>query len=182
MANGTVLTVRETARLAIRKSDNCGTNMILRRLGGVDAVNTWLKTISSVVDYRSPVTYTDYFGNQYTDKKHRTSAADLSAFAARLYELWQGSPSDYDPLLDDLSNTEFDFGIQKGVPASVRVAHKIGTNGTYSAENDVGIVFAAEPYVLCVMTEMTSAEAAHQVQADVSEIIYEYVESLYIGQ
>jgi beta-lactamase class A len=178
MPNGTTLTVRETARLAIRISDNCGTNMIIRHLDGIDTINTFLKEISHVVDYRLRLTYTNYAGQIYENGRHRTSATDLAAYTAKLYQLWQENPAIYDPLMDDLSNTEFDFGIQKGVPSTVRVAHKIGTNGTYSTENDVGIVFASEPYVLCVMTEMASAEAARKVQADVSKIIYEFIEGL----
>lgn len=179
-ANGTRHTVRDTSRLSIRISDNCGTNMIIRRLGGIDLINSFLKGISHVVDYRATVQYTNYAGSSQSGR-HRTSSADLAAFAVRLYELWQDSPAVYDPLLDDLSNTEFAFGIQKGIPATVRVAHKIGTNGTYSAENDVGIVFAAEPFVLCVMTEMASASAAHQAEADVAAIFYTYIESLRQG-
>jgi beta-lactamase class A len=178
MPNGTTMTVRETARLAIRISDNCGTNMILRRLGGIDTVNVFLKDISSVVDYRTRLTYTNYAGQVYKDGRHRTSAFDLSAHAVKLYQLWQENPAVFDPLLEDLSSTEFNFGIQKGVPSTVRVAHKIGTNGTYSTENDIGIVFASEPYVLCIVTEMASAEAARKVQADVSQIIYDYIEGM----
>jgi beta-lactamase class A len=177
MPNGTQLSVRETSRLSIRISDNCGTNMIIRRLGGIDTINSFLKTVSSVVDYRAVVSYKDYAGNSQSGH-HRTSATDLAAYAEKLYRLWQEKPAAYQPLIDDLSHTEFDFGIQKGIPSEIQVAHKIGTNGAYSAENDVGIVFASEPYVLCIMTEMSSAEAARKVQADISTIFYTYIESL----
>ncbi len=176
-ANGTKFTVRETSGLSIRISDNCGTNMIIRRLGGIDAVNPFLKEISGVVDYRQSISYKNYAG-QAQSGKHRTCALDLGSHAIKLYRLWQEAPSIYQPLIDDLCQTEFDFGIQKGIPSDVRVAHKIGTNGTYSAENDVGIVFAGEPFVLCVMTEMASAAAAHQVQADVAQTFYDYISGM----
>jgi beta-lactamase class A len=176
-ANGTKYTVRDTSGLSIRISDNCGTNMIIRRLGGIDTVNVYLKSISNVVDYRKSVSYTNYAGNAQSGR-HRTSSADLAAHAVRLYTLWQANPAVYGSLIDDLSHTEFTFGIQKGLPATVQVAHKIGTNGTYSAENDVGIVMAKEPFVLCVMTEMASASAAHQIQADVARILYNYIQDL----
>jgi beta-lactamase class A len=177
MPNGTQLSVSETSRLSIRISDNCGTNMIIRRLGGIDTINSFLKTVSGVIDYRAVVSYKDYAGNSQSGR-HRTSATDLAAYAEKLYRLWQDKPAAYQRLIDDLSHTEFDFGIQKGIPPAILVAHKIGTNGAYSAENDVGIVFASEPYVLCVMTEMSSAEAARKVEADISEIFYSYIESL----
>jgi beta-lactamase class A len=169
MPNGTKLSVRETSGLSIRISDNCGTNMIIRRLGGIDAINPQLRQISGAVDYRQTVTYKNYVG-QTMNGRHRTCALDLGLHAVWLYQLWQAAPDLYQPLVDDLCQTEFDYGIQKGVPDGIRVAHKIGTNGTYSAENDVGIVFAAKPFVLCVMTEMASAAAAHQIQADIAAI------------
>ena len=175
--NGTSYSVRETSGLSIRISDNCGTNMVIRRLGGIDAVNVYLNSISSVVDYRKSVSYTNYAGDA-NNGRHRTSATDLGLHAVNLYKLWMADKETYQPLIDDLSQTEFDFGIQKGIPAGIKVSHKIGTNGIYSAENDVGIVFADEPFVLCVMTEMGSAGTAHQIQAEVAEIFYNYISEL----
>jgi len=176
--DGTKYSVRDTSGLSIRISDNCATNMVIRRLGGIDAINTaYLSKVSAIVDYRTRVSYTNYAGSAQ-EGRHRTSARDLGLHAVNLYQLWLDNPDVYQPLIDDLCSTTFDFGIQKGIPDSIRVAHKIGTNGTYSAENDVGIVFADEPYVLCVLTEMASAQAAHQVQAEVSGLFYEYISNL----
>lgn len=172
LPDGSKLTVRETSGLSIRISDNCGTNMIIRRLGGIDAINPWLNQISGKVDYRRPVSYVNY-GGQSQSGRHRTCALDLGLQAVNLYHLWQADPAHYQPLIDDLCQTEFDFGIQKGIPSDIRVAHKIGTNGAYSAENDVGLVFTSEPFALCVMTEMASAATAHQIQADIARLFYD---------
>ena len=174
LPNGTELSVRETAKLSITISDNCATNMIIRRLGGIDAINPWLNEISGIVDYRQKVSYTNYAG-QSQNGRHRTCARDLGLQAVRLYDLWQENPQAYAPLIDDLSQTEFDFGIIKGLPDDLVVAHKIGTNGAYATENDVGIIFAGEPFVLCVLTEMASAERARKIQADIAAILYEKV-------
>lgn len=175
--NGTKYSVRETSGLSIRISDNCATNMIIRKLGGIDTVNVYLNGISKVVDYRKTVSYTNYAGTSVSGR-HRTSATDLGRHAVNLYRLFKENPTNYQPLIDDLCKTEFDFGIQKGIPATVRVAHKIGTNGTYNTENDVGIVFAEEPFVLCVMTESGSASNAHLYQAEVARILYQYIDSV----
>lgn len=177
MPDGSAFSVRETSGLSIRISDNCATNMVIRRLGGIDAINPWLNDISGKVDYRVKVSYTNY-GGQAQNGRHRTCALDLGLQAVRLYELWSDKPAVYEPLMDDLSHTEFDFGIQKGIPEGIRVAHKIGTNGTYSAENDVGLVFTTEPFALCVMTEMASASQAHEIQADIASIFYTHVAEL----
>ena len=141
--NGTQFSVRDTSGLSIRISDNCATNMIIRKLGGIDTVNVYLHSISAVVDYRTNISYKNYSGTTVSGR-HRSSATDLGLYAVRLYELYKKNPVLYGTLIDDLKKTEFDFGIQKGIPSGVDVAHKIGTNGTYNAENDVGIVFTPE--------------------------------------
>lgn len=176
-ANGTKYSVRDTSGLSIRISDNCGTNMVIRRLGGIDKINPYLNSISSVVDYRKSVSYKNWSGTSVSGR-HRTSATDLGLHAVRLYELYKANPQIYGTLIDDLIKTEFDFGIQKGIPKDIKVAHKIGTNGTYNTENDVGIVFAAEPFVLAVMTESGSATNARQFQAKAAEIFYNYIEKI----
>lgn len=165
------MTVREASRLSICISDNCATNMIIRYLDGIDVINEWLSEISGIVNYRTVVTYTDYAG-QIQKGRHRSCARDLGLHAAELYRLWLENQDVYTPLIEDLCHTEFDFGIQKGIPEQIQVAHKIGTNGIYCAENDVGIVFCEEPFVLCVMTEMRSAEKAHNIEAEIAEIFY----------
>ena len=152
---------------------------IYASLGGEDAVNNnYMKTISSVVDYRSDVQYTDYTGTA-THGRRRTSAIDLAKYAEHLYKDYTGNKDLYQPLIDDLCNTEYNWGVPGGVPSGVTVAHKVGFNTTYYANNDVGIVFGTEDYVLAVMTESGDAKAAQQIIGEVSRMIYEYVESNY---
>lgn len=175
--NGTKFSIRRTSQLSITISDNCATNMIIRKLGGIDAIVPYLSGISNAVPYRTAVTYKDYNGTLISGR-HRTSAIDLAMHAKNLYTLWTENKAAYDPLMTDLKSTVFDFGIQSLLPSSVSVAHKIGTNGTWKTENDVGIVFAKEPYVICVTTENSSQQAGRDTVADISLMFYEYVTSV----
>jgi beta-lactamase class A len=177
--NGTQFSARRTAQLAITISDNCATNMMIRKLGGIDSIMPHLYEISGTVKYRDPISYTDYKGAIITQQRHRISALDLALYAANFYALWSESKEDYQPLMDDLQNTVFDFGIHKKLPSEVRVAHKIGTNYDWRTENDVGIVFADEPYVLCVTTEGRDQTAGRAASADISLLIYRYITGLY---
>ena len=178
-ADGTEYTLQEVSHLSITISDNCATNMILRRLGGEDAVNNnFLKTISSVVDYRSKVTYTDYAGTEQSGRR-RTSAMDLAKYAEHLYKDYKSKPERFQPLIDDLCNTEYSWGVAAGVSSAstYKVAHKVGFRGnTY---NDIGIVFGTEDYVLALMTESGDASRAQSIMGEVSKMVYEYIESNY---
>ncbi|MBR5973578.1 MAG: serine hydrolase [Clostridiales bacterium] len=178
-ADGTEYTLREVSNLCITISDNCATNMILRRLGGEDSVNeNYLKPISCVVDYRGTYSYTDCTGTEKSGKR-RTSAIDLAKYTEHLYRDYKGNQAVFQPLIDDLCTTEYNWGLPAGVPSDVSVAHKVGFYPTYYTYNDVGIVFASEDYVLCVLTECGDEETAHQIIGEVSRMIYAYVESNY---
>ena len=172
--NGTQFSVRRTSQLSITISDNCATNMVIRALGGIDAIVPYLTGISGDVPYRTSVSYVNYAGTAMSGK-HRTCAKDLAMYARNLYSLWQASPADYEPLIADLESTVFTFGIQSKLPATLKVAHKIGTNSSYHTENDVGIVFAGEPYVLCVTTENESQAAGREAIAEISLRFYNYI-------
>lgn len=165
--DGSEFTIKEVSGLSIRISDNSATNMILRLLGGIDVVNeSFMKPISQEVDYRSAVSYTDYKGLTQSGR-HRTSAVDLAKFAKKLYDLYTANPTVYQPLIDDLSNTDFSWGIAGGVSSGTVVAHKVGFNSAYGVNNDVAIVFGLEDYALCIMTE-TGDDATSK--ANISEL------------
>ncbi|MBR3056386.1 MAG: serine hydrolase [Clostridiales bacterium] len=178
-ADGTEYTLKEVSHLSITASDNCATNMLLRRLGGIDEINnSFMKPISAVVDYRTQVSYTNYRGESSTGK-NRTSSIDLAKYAEHLYNDLKASPEAYQPLIDDLCSTEYNWGVPGGVPGNLKVAHKVGFNDSYGAYNDLGIVFGTEDYVLAVMTESGDGSAAKGIIGEVSKMVYEYIESNY---
>ncbi len=173
-ANGTKYSIRRTTQLSITISDNCATNMVIRKLGGIDTVVPYLSGISKEVPYRTAVTYTDYKGAVMSGR-HRTCAKDLAMHAKNLYTLWIESKASYDPLMKDLESTVFKFGVPAMLPSSVVVAHKIGTNSDWRTENDVGIVFAKEPFVICVTTENSSQKTGRDAIAEISSMFYNYI-------
>jgi len=172
--DGTEFSVRRISQLAITISDNCAANMAIRHLGGIDKVASGLDMISATIPYRGEVIYYDYQGNEVFGR-HRSSPRDLAIYARYLFDLWQNSSNVYQPLIDDLSQTIFEFGIQSKLPSEIQVAHKIGTNSEMGAENDIGIVFSDVPYVICVTTENADREKGREVIADISLMVYEFL-------
>lgn len=177
--DGTTYPLSEVSKLSIRISDNCATNMIIRQLGGIDAINeNYMQPISHVVDYRQSVSYTDFAGNAQSGR-HRTSAIDLARYMENLYRLYEANPSLYQPLIDDLSNTDFSWGIPQGIASDTQVAHKIGFNSAYGTDNDVAIVFGMENYVLCVMTETGNAAQGQRDIAALAQMVDDYINACY---
>ncbi len=156
---GTEYTVRETSKLSIIHSDNCGINMIIRILG-----------IEEICQY-----ILDLGGDIYYDDRHRTSPHDLGLVTQELYRLYVNNPELYGELITNLENTDWNDRINALLPKEVKVAHKIG-NQTRTA-NDVGIVFASHPYALAVMTDKVDFGTACKQIAKLSKMIYDEVEA-----
>ena len=154
---GTVYTVRETARLSIVYSDNCGINMIIRLLG-IDNIRRYMQELGGTV----------YYGSD-----HLSCPYDLALYAEALYRFYQEEPEIAGPLIRDLQDTQWNDRINKFLPRDVKVSHKIGNY--VGVCNDVGIVFAAEPYVLAVMSDGVDQVVASDVIGELSKRIYDHV-------
>lgn len=155
---GTEYTVRETSRLSIQKSDNCGVNMLIRLLG-IENVRNYIDEVGGQVHY---------------GKTHRSCPYDMAMIAQDLYKLYLNNEDVYGELINYLETTDWHDRIDAKLPKDVKVAHKIG-NQT-STRNDVGIVFATHPYVLSIMSDNVNIDAATKSIADLSEKIYNFEE------
>ena len=162
-AYGTEYTVRETSRLSVVTSDNCGINMIIRTLG-IENIRQYILDLGGVV----------YYG-----KTHRSCPYDMALVSQELYRLYLEKPEVYGELITNLENTNWSDRIDAQLPDSVKVAHKIG-NQTRTA-NDVGIVFASRPYVLSVMTDDVDFGTACTKIAELSRMIYDFVEEYHVS-
>lgn len=157
---GTQYTVRETSRLSVVYSDNCGINMIIRLLD-IEDIRQYIKDQGGVVEY---------------GKRHRSCPADMANCAVDLYKFYWEDPTVAGELIESLENTKWkDERMSGNLPKDVKVAHKIG-NQTRTA-NDVGIVFASQPYVLSVMTENVDFDGAVRNIAKLSKLIYDEMEA-----
>lgn len=156
---GTKYTVQKTSELAIKKSDNCGVNMIIRLLG-IENVRQYIVGLG---------------GKVYYGPRHRSCPYDMALVAKDLYNSYLNNETVYGELINNLENTDWNDRINGKLPKTVKVAHKIG-NQTKTA-NDVGIVFASHPYVLSVMTDNVDFTTACRATAELSKMIYDYEES-----
>ena len=82
-----------------------------------------------------------------------------------------------------LTQTQFDQGIEKPIPKSIKVAHKYGLRALQPNQiqlHDCGIIYYPNnPYLLCVMTRGSNFQRINEVIADISELVYKEIDNQF---
>ena len=159
--------LQELARRMIADSDNTATNVIVDLIG-MDAVNEEASKLglTGTVMARKMM---DMVAADQGMRNRMTSddaATILNLIASGKLVNEQMSELAMSFLLQQTINA----GLTDAIPAGVQVAHKTGE--LIQAEHDGGIVLAAHPYVLVVMTEGIDNYLGVSVIADVSRAVY----------
>jgi beta-lactamase class A len=129
------------------------------------AVNMLLKTITP--DYK--YSYIEGIVKHTVNRsENESSALDSLEILKKLY--FNNDDNEYyKTIIDDMKNTIYHDRIDKYIPEEI-VAHKIGDYEDYV--NDIGIIYADEPYILTVFTKDTN-EDPDELIAKISKYIYE---------
>jgi beta-lactamase class A len=161
---GETYTLIELLDFMLVHSDNNAKNMLFQILGDEAFFKVWsdlgltFATDASAEDF---ITVKDY-----------------SSFFRILFNATYLSKESSELALELLSRTEFDIGIQQGIPDGVVLSNKFGERGFADRSerqlHDAGIVYAgAAPYLLCIMTRGRSFDAQAKVIAEASRLVYE---------
>jgi len=149
--------IRTLLFFMLNKSDNISKNILLRNLGKEVVNEAALKCgISPSVHLQNNITAEaagTYFECLYSNKA-------LSETNSKL-------------LLDFMTNTYFENRLTNKLPFGTVVAHKIGSWFDPASYHDCGIVFAKDPYVICVLTQGLDGQTAEEVIGEISKEVYE---------
>ena len=153
-ADGMCYTRTELARRAGLYSDNTAGHMLVRDVGGPDALNSWAASVGA----RSSVLFTD----------NTTSASDLATLWAAEARGTLGGAAAQTWLYPMLTGTVTESGIPAGVQGKSSVMHKTGAID--QVENDAALVTTGPngAYVLVVMTDGLGGDAGWQLIASVA--------------
>ncbi len=138
-APGVCFTRNELASRAAKQSDNTAGHMLVRDVGGADALNAWAAA-------EGATSSAFFVGNT-------TTAADLAALWTAEAEGNLGGAAAQAWLYPLLTSTDYESGIPAGVPAGSTVVHKVGALD--AVEDDAALVTSGPDgsYVLVVMTD-----------------------------
>lgn len=154
-------TYRQLAAYMIQDSDNIATNLIIDAVG-MPAVNEYARGIglAETVLNRRMMDFS-------TDVENYTSANDVAHMLQLIYQGKLVSPDASEFALDLLKGQHDGAGLLEGLPAGSVFAHKTGTlDGVF---NDGGIVLAASPYVMVVLSSDAERSQAQDSMADVAQ-------------
>ncbi|MDO8529926.1 MAG: serine hydrolase [bacterium] len=165
---GASLTLQELIQLSLAESDNTAYNTLLGRLTGPEITEV----------YRNldiPITISPKEENQYL----HVSPKNYSSIFRSLYLSSFLQEENSNHILNILTQTPFNDKIVAGVPAAIKIAHKIAVfEDVDTSKNvfiDCGIVYIPNrPYVLCAFVLDTNDEAQKHI-SHISKMIYDYV-------
>jgi beta-lactamase class A len=156
---GSCFTRDELALRAGRYSDNTAAHILVRYLGGPDALNSYAKSIGMTASalWVPNTTTPDDLTAAWVDEA-------LGRLGGSAAQRW---------LFPVLTHTANEDGIPSGLPASATVVHKVGT--MYGTENDAAyIVDGPITYVLSVSVDGLDEAAGWSLIAQISARIWQY--------
>ncbi len=118
------------------------------------------------------------FGDPDPNKPFPVNTITYTAFFRILFNASYLSKTSSEKALSMLSKTEFNRGIQAGIPKNIIASHKFGirSDGDINQLHDCGIVYYPNhPYLLCVMSRGGTFDNMAKSIADVSKFVYEHV-------
>lgn len=161
--SGTPYSIKTLARLMMEQSDNTAAYLLGTEIIGLDEIQNLIGS----------------WGLSQTDmKENKSSVRDMQIITQKMYKGEITTPALTKEMLDFMDDSEFEDRIPKGIPASIKVLHKIGDE--IGKIHDVGIIDLPErPYYLGIMTtDQTQEEETKRKMARISQIIFSIVADL----
>ncbi|MCC5602007.1 serine hydrolase [Nostoc favosum] len=164
---GTQYAALEVATKMITVSDNTATNMLIARLGGIDALNqrfrTWGLTTTTI-------------RNQLPDLQgtNTITPRELGNLMAIVSQGNLVSMPSRDLMLDILRRTQRDTLLPSGLGTGARVYHKTGDIGTMLADAGLVIVPTGKRYIASVMVQRPNNDPrAEKLISSISSVTYQ---------
>jgi beta-lactamase class A len=158
-AVGSCFTRQELLERAGRYSDNTAAHILVRYMGGPDALNNFARSAGMV--------------NSALWDPNDTTPQDLASIWVNEALGRLGGSAAQQWLYPILTHTSAEQGIPAGVPASLMVVHKVGT--MFGSENDSAYVTSGRvTYVLSVAVDGTDEATGWAVIARISARIWAY--------
>ena len=181
--NGVTLTIAEILEYNVSQSDGTACDVLLRLLGGTEAVNRRVHALG-VTDIAIATTEMVQVANDTIQYRNWTTPEAMSELLAVFHRRKFLSDRSYALLAEYMtfSNRYFDKRIKQLLPAGTEVIHKTGTaatiDGLTRATNDVGIITLPDGNHLAVSVFISDSRDAQRDRelaiARAAKVSYDY--------
>ncbi|MBO5556685.1 MAG: serine hydrolase [Oscillospiraceae bacterium] len=149
--------MQSLCNLMIAISDNTATNLLLRRFG-LDFLNEQFREIGLEKTHLERLLF-DAEGSR-RGLENRIVPTEIGGLLGRLARGEYVSPDVSERMIALLRRQQIKHKLQGYLPRGTVVAHKTGEDSGIT--NDVGVVFAGQPFVLCFASNGTDVPAAER--------------------
>jgi len=183
--DGTTLKISEILEYTVSQSDNVGCEILLRLIGGPQAVEEYFGE-NNFKDISIKFNEEDQQSNQELQFQNWTTPEAANKVLASFYYNKENllSQKSYDFIWKVMRETETGANRLKGeLPEGTIVAHKTGSSGTNKnniteATNDIGIVFLPDGKYFIISVFVTdskeNAETNEKIIADIAKAAWDY--------
>ena len=160
--------IRTLCGLMISLSDNTATNLLIRRFG-LEALNEQFRGIGLERSHLERLLFDGEASARGLE--NRIVPAEMGALLEQIARRSFVSPEISEEMENLLRRQQVKHKIPGYLPRGVAVAHKTGEDAGIS--NDVGIVFAPQPFVLCFASNRTDVPQAERTLRELALCLYE---------
>lgn len=178
---GTKMPLAEVVRYMVSQSDNCATDIILKKIGGTDRVQQIIEGLGARGIYVKN-TERELQSDWNLQFENRTTPENMIAFLKLFNEDRLLSESSRMFLWDVMSTRN--GRLDKSLPENVLLIHKtgysgVGPDGTIAALNDVGIMVFPDNKRVAVATFITGSRLSNERNLEVLGRIGYLIASFY---
>ncbi len=169
--DGLTVTFRDLCVLMIILSDNTATNLLIKSLG-MERINDGIRALG----LRRTALNRLLFDRAASERgiENVITAREIGLFLRKLYEGEVVSRKASGEMLAILSDQRLNGKMPFFLPRGVRAAHKTGEDA--GVTHDVGIVYAARPFIVCFCSQKTDVPRMERAIQDVTAMLYHYVQ------
>lgn len=160
---GLSVTLMDLAVLMIIVSDNTATNLLIRRLG-MDNINSTIREMGMTTTRLRRLLFDSEASARGV--KNTVSPAEIGRLLAALYRGEVVSPAASARMLSILGDQRLNGKFPFWLDGKVKCAHKTGEDSGIT--HDVGILYAPQPFVLCVCGDPVHPPSLNALMADVA--------------
>lgn len=156
----------------VSKSDNNACDILLRRIGGPEAVNAYFKKLG-FTDFNISFNEEDMHKEWENQYKNYSTPISFAKILTKFYLREYLSGDMHDFLFSQMANTNTgENRLKAGVPEGTTVAHKTGTsarnkNGLSAATNDAGFIILPDGKAYVVVVFITDSEETDEVNEEI---------------